>query len=44
MHSIGTPFASLLGWATSVVEIVGGSMILLGAFVPVATVPMMCCC
>jgi uncharacterized membrane protein YphA (DoxX/SURF4 family) len=36
----GTPFADLLGWATIVVEIVGGSMILLGAFVPVAAVPM----
>jgi len=40
LHAIGTPFAELLGWATIVVEIVGGSMILLGAFVPVATVPM----
>jgi putative oxidoreductase len=40
LHAIGTPFADLLGWATIVVEIGGGSMILLGAFVPVATVPM----
>lgn len=40
LHALGTPFADLLGWATIVVEIVGGSMILLGAFVPVATVPM----
>jgi putative oxidoreductase len=40
LHAIGTPFADLLGWATIIVEIVGGSMILLGAFVPVATVPM----
>jgi putative oxidoreductase len=40
LHAIGTPFADLLGWATIVIEIVGGSMILLGAFVPVATVPM----
>ena len=40
LHAIGTPFADLLGWATIGVEIVGGSMILLGAFVPVATVPM----
>src|SRR5262245_48037959 len=40
LHAIGTPFADLLGWATIGVEIVGGSMILLGAFVPMATVPM----
>jgi putative oxidoreductase len=40
LHALGTPFADLLGWATIVVEIVGGSMILLGAFVPVAAVPM----
>jgi putative oxidoreductase len=40
LHALGTPFADLLGWATIVIELVGGSMILLGAFVPVATVPM----
>jgi len=40
LHAIGTPFADLLGWATIIVEIVGGSMILLGALVPVAAVPM----
>lgn len=40
LHAIGMPFAHLLGWATIAVEIVGGSLILLGAFVPVATVPM----
>jgi putative oxidoreductase len=40
LHAIGTPFADLLGWATILVEIVGGLLILFGAFVPVATVPM----
>ena len=40
LHGLGTPFADLLGWATIVVEIVGGFMILLGALVPVAAVPM----
>jgi putative oxidoreductase len=40
LHAIGTPFPDLLGWATIIVEIVGGLMILLGAFVPLATVPM----
>ncbi len=40
LHAIGMPFAHLLGWATILTEIIGGSLILLGAFVPVATVPM----
>jgi putative oxidoreductase len=40
LRAMGMPFANLLGWATIIVEIAGGSMILLGAFVPVAAVPM----
>jgi putative oxidoreductase len=40
LHAMGMPFADLLGWATIVVEIAGGLLILAGAFVPVATVPM----
>ena len=38
--AIGMPFAHVLGWATIAVEIAGGLSILLGAFVPVATLPM----
>jgi putative oxidoreductase len=40
LHAIGMPFADLLGWATIIVEIVGGLLILAGAFVPLAAVPM----
>ena len=40
LHAIGVPFADLLGWATIIVEIVGGLLILAGAFVPVAAVAM----
>jgi putative oxidoreductase len=40
LHAIGLPLADLLGWATVVVEILGGLMILAGAFVTAATVPM----
>ena len=40
LHAIGTPFADLLAWATIAVEIGGGLLILAGAFVPVAMVPM----
>jgi putative oxidoreductase len=34
------PFADLLGWATIVVEIIGGLLILFGAFIRLATLPM----
>lgn len=40
LHAIGMPFAGLLGWSTVAVELVGGVMILAGAFVPLAAVPM----
>jgi putative oxidoreductase len=40
LHALGTPFADLLGWATLVVETGGGTMILLGALVAFAAVPM----
>jgi putative oxidoreductase len=40
LQSIGLPFADLLGWATIIVEVTGGLLILAGAFVPVAAVPM----
>jgi putative oxidoreductase len=40
LHAMGLPWPESLGWATVIVEIVGGVMILLGAFVPLATVPM----
>ena len=40
LHAIGVPFADLLGWATIAVEIIGGMLVLMGAFVPVAALPM----
>jgi putative oxidoreductase len=40
LHAMGIPFHFLLGWATMIVEIVGGLLILLGALVPLATIPM----
>ena len=41
VRAIGVPFAHFFGWATIVTEVVGGAMIAVGAFVPVATVPML---
>jgi putative oxidoreductase len=40
LQAIGMPLPELLGWATVAVEIVGGIMILAGALVPLAAVPM----
>lgn len=40
LHAIGMPFAFFLGWATIVIELIGGLLILLGAFVPLASLPM----
>lgn len=40
LHAIGVAFPFLLGWATIIIEFVGGLLILLGAFVPLATIPM----
>ena len=40
LHAIGMPLADVFGWATIAVELVGGALVLAGAFVPVAAVPM----
>src|SRR5215831_5867558 len=40
LHAMGMPFAFFLGWATIVIEVIGGLLILFGAFVPLASVPM----
>src|SRR5260370_11429830 len=40
LHGIGVPAAPLAGWATIIVEMTGGAFILLGALVPLATIPM----
>lgn len=40
LHAMGLPFPDLLSWATVIVELAGGVMILLGALVPLVTVPM----
>ena len=40
LHAIGMPFSFFLGWATILVEVIGGLLILCGAFVPLASAPM----
>ena len=40
LHAIGVPLPHLLGWATILVELIGGLMILAGALVPLASLPL----
>lgn len=40
LHAMGVPAPFLLGWATILVEVIGGLMILIGALIPLATIPM----
>ena len=39
LHALGVPFPSLMAWATIAVELLGGLLILLGAFVTLASIP-----
>jgi len=40
LQAIGVPEAHIMGWATIGIEIIGGLAILLGALVPIVSVPM----
>jgi putative oxidoreductase len=40
LQALGTPAPSLLAWATIAVELLGGLAVLVGAFIPLASVPM----
>ena len=40
LHAIGIPAPHVMAWLTILVELVGGLAILLGAFVPLVSVPM----
>jgi putative oxidoreductase len=40
LQALGVPAPHLMGWLTILVEIVGGLAILLGALVPLASIPM----
>jgi putative oxidoreductase len=41
LHAMGMPFADLLGWATIGIELLGGLLVLLGAVIPLAAIPML---
>jgi putative oxidoreductase len=40
LHALGMPAATLLSWATVLIELLGGLAVMVGAFVPLASVPM----
>ena len=40
LHAIGVPEPSLFAWLTVLVELVGGFAVLIGAFIPLASIPM----
>lgn len=40
LHALGVPAPHFMGWLTILVEIVGGLAVLLGAWVPLASIPM----
>ncbi|HYZ75045.1 MAG TPA: DoxX family protein [Chthoniobacterales bacterium] len=42
LQALGIPAPELMAWATILVELLGGLAVLLGAFIPVASVPMAC--
>src|SRR6266446_10001638 len=40
LHALGVPLSSFMAWATIAVALLGGLLILLGAFVTLASIPM----
>lgn len=40
LHTIGTPMPLMLAWLTTLVEMIGGFAVLIGAFVPLVSLPM----
>jgi putative oxidoreductase len=40
LHALGVPAAQVAGWATILVELVGGLAVLVGAWIPIVSVPM----
>jgi putative oxidoreductase len=41
LHAIGVPAPILFGWATIMVEILGGLLVIAGALIPLAAIPML---
>jgi putative oxidoreductase len=41
LHALGMPAATFLSWATILIELLGGLAVILGAYIPLASIPMM---
>ena len=40
LHTLGVPMPFLLAWLTTLVELIGGFAVLIGAFIPIVSLPM----
>jgi putative oxidoreductase len=40
LHALGVPFPAFMAWATIAIELLGGLAVFIGAFLPLASVPM----
>jgi putative oxidoreductase len=40
LDGIGVPFSNFMAWATVVIEVLGGIAVLIGAYIPLVSVPM----
>jgi putative oxidoreductase len=40
LHALGTPIPALLAWVTVAIELRGGFAVLVGAFIPIASIPL----
>jgi putative oxidoreductase len=40
LHALSIPAATLLSWATILIELLGGLAVIVGAFIPLASIPM----
>ena len=40
LHALGMPADTLLSWATVLIELIGGLAVIVGAFIPLASIPM----
>ena len=40
LHAMAVPMPELMGWLTILTELIGGAAVLVGAFIPLASIPM----
>jgi putative oxidoreductase len=40
LHALGVPWPKVMGWATILIEVIGGFAVLIGALIPLVSVPL----